>query len=311
MGTPLSNAAAAIPDWGPLLTLEIRRGRTRFPQRPVSGPRFFVGSGESCDLRLGGDGIPALHSLIQINAQQVWVEALAAEPPLLLNGAPTRGEWLRDGDRLTIGQFELLAHLIPVGSLFQEEPARSPLLSVGDLTAELAAIGDEPADVGNLSASDLVERFEHEQALVDEFESNQRAGIEAMLQTIRARQAALAQSEHAPHEPDAAPRRKFRLDAAHASEPPHAPFRPTAESQADAEFLLELERLSEELHDFSRELERRSMRVSQREASYVAAAETLLEAQRHLMAQLEMVVQRVAELQGRDVQPSPPTRAIA
>ena len=73
------------------LTLEICRGRTRFPERPVAGPRFFIGSGEGCDLRLGGDLLPSIHSLIQTRGEGLFLEPIAANPPLLVNGQQTRG----------------------------------------------------------------------------------------------------------------------------------------------------------------------------------------------------------------------------
>src|SRR5579871_217763 len=110
----------------PRLTLEICRGRTRFPQRPVAGPRFFIGSGEGCDLRLGGDILPSIHSLIQTRADGIWLEAVAENPPLLLNGHITKGEWLRDGDLLEIGPFQLVAHVIPVQTQFKQEVAVTP-----------------------------------------------------------------------------------------------------------------------------------------------------------------------------------------
>ena len=46
---------ALVPERAPRMILEICRGLTRFPQRPICGPRFFIGSGPGCDLRLGGE----------------------------------------------------------------------------------------------------------------------------------------------------------------------------------------------------------------------------------------------------------------
>jgi hypothetical protein len=310
MGVPPSGATAALPERAPLLTLEISRGRTRFPQRPVSGARFFVGSGEACDLRLGGTDIPPLHSLIQIKGRQFWIEPVAPEPPLLINGQATQGEWLREGDVLSIGGFQFQTHLIPVSSLFTQRAVPS-ISSAVDLVLEDTDLdADATLDVSTLSASELVDRIEQEQARVEEFEANQRAGAEALLQTLRTRQAASAKRK--PALPvQSINGRSFRWDAAHDSAGLHLPAETFPGTPGDAEYLHELERLSEELNEVSREFESRSMRISQRESSYVAAAEVLLEAQRHLVSQLEAIVLRVAELESRHTQPSSPTRASA
>ena len=60
------------------LVLEICRGRTDHPLRPVQSPRFLIGSSPRCDLRLGGAEIPPLHTLIFVDGADIWVEAMAS-----------------------------------------------------------------------------------------------------------------------------------------------------------------------------------------------------------------------------------------
>src|SRR3712207_3653250 len=55
-----SMGAAQQTEGLPLLYLEVSRGRTGFPLRPVRTPRFLIGSAEACQLRLGGSEMPAL-----------------------------------------------------------------------------------------------------------------------------------------------------------------------------------------------------------------------------------------------------------
>lgn len=157
----------------PRMILEICRGRTRFPQRPISGPRYFIGSGPSCDLRLGGPDFPVLHSLIQTRENGVWFETLADTPAVRINGELTHGEWLRDGDRIEIGAFQFLAHLLPmlppIAVNTQGLPRRMP-------------------QVSEMSASELADRLEDEMIEVEHFETARQAGGHALLQALRRRE---------------------------------------------------------------------------------------------------------------------------
>lgn len=89
-------------DW-----LIVRRGRTRFPRRPLESGRFLIGSGTNCHLQLGG-GLPILHCLL-LRAEEGWaIEAVAPEPPLLVNGIRCRHHTLRAGDAIQIADFEFV-----------------------------------------------------------------------------------------------------------------------------------------------------------------------------------------------------------
>ena len=264
----------------PRMILEICRGRTRFPQRPISGPRFFIGSGAGCDLRLGGSEFPAIHSLIQTRENGVWFETLAAAPTARINGELTNGEWLRDGDRIEIGPFQFLAHSVPL----------LPPVAIVD-----AAAGTLPehalAQVSELSAVELTDRLDVEMNQVERFQKGRQAGAHALLQALRRRQLEPAQS--AMRSIPAVPRA-------------------TASAAAQHEFQADLDRLCKDLEELTSTLERRSETISQREYQFAQAAETLLETQRQLVAQLESALEHAAQLsESREANVKPAIRVSA
>ncbi|MDB5337913.1 MAG: hypothetical protein JWN70_3532 [Planctomycetaceae bacterium] len=267
----------------PRMMLEICRGRTRFPQRPISGPRYFIGSGAGCDLRLGGSDFPAIHSLIQTRENGVWFETLAATPAARINGELTNGEWLRDGDRIEIGAFQFLAHSVPL----------LPPSAIVD--AGRGAFPDQAEEqVSELTATELTDRLDVEMHQVERFQNGRRAGAHALLQALRRRSLEPAQP------------------AARAIPAiPAAPWGATT-AAAQHEFQADLDRLCKDLEELTSTLERRSETISQREFQFAQAAEALLETQRQLVAQLESALEHAAQLsESRDVPMKPAIRVSA
>ena len=286
---------------GPVrLTLEVFRRRSRFPRRPVAGLRYFIGSGGKCDLCLGGEDIPLIHSLIQTRGTHFWIEPIASQPPLLLNGEPTHGEWLREGDRIEIGSFQFVAHVATRGGhaadggLYGQVPVAETLLD--------DAFEPDPA---GMSAAELVELIEQEAAEVEEFAAGQQGGAAALLQSIRSRQSELG-AELASLSSPIHDEQTLRFDMAQAG----LVARARAEV-SDSDLVQDLDRLCSELGTLTEQLERRSTALSQREASYSDAAAQLLDAQGELMRQLETVAQQVTRLKVSEQEPTPPSRAIA
>ncbi len=267
----------------PRMMLEICRGRTRFPQRPISGPRYFIGSGAGCDLRLGGSDFPAIHSLIQTRENGVWFETLAAAPAARINGELTNGEWLRDGDRIEIGAFQFLAHVVPL----------LPPSAIVD--ADTGALPDQmEVQVSELSATELADRLDVEMHQVERFQIGRRAGAHALLQALRRRSLV-------PDQPAA------RAIPAM----PSLPW-PTASAAAQHEFQADLDRLCKDLEELTSTLERRSETISQREFQFAQAAEALLETQRQLVTQLESALEHAAQLsESREVPMKPAIRVSA
>jgi hypothetical protein len=240
-------------DRAPRMVLEICRGLTRFPQRPISGPRFFIGSGPGCDLRLGGEGFPAVHSLIQSRENGVWFEILAAEPLARLNGELTKGEWLRDGDRIEIGAFQFLAHFLP---------KLSPT-AVGVPDAPAARPAEQLAE---LSAAELAERLEVELGDVERFEQGRSAGVRALFQALKQQSRTTESRQHAASIPVVNRTRAAQAESSSISAAPEADFR------------VELDRLCQDLEALTNIFELRSETISHRELQFAQAAESMVEA---------------------------------
>jgi hypothetical protein len=164
----------------PLLTLEVLSGKTRYPARPIHKERFLIGSGARCDLRLGGDRIPQLHSVVIVGIDEVLIERIAPAPPLTLNGQPVAGGVLKHGDTIRIGGFELRA-AIPVRT---PTVAADPLLGpVDEFVTEAERTGVEP----NLSADELVDLIAEALGESDKLRARLEAGADALLDDARRR----------------------------------------------------------------------------------------------------------------------------
>lgn len=267
----------------PFLVLEIRRGRTGYPARPVYTRDFLIGSGPDSDLRLGGEDIPLAHTLLSVNDHEILAQWLGESPSLLVNGKPVQESALRDGDRIEIGRFEFIVHRL-LTELASEESAREPnhnpsesvTIETADLLHLLAQAKDEvPAeDLAELSANELLELLEAEQNSVVEFDDAVAQAEAALLHAVA------EVAENLIEESDA---------------PPHqiAPSTPSD----DAEILDELERVIQQLSGFSSELELRAKRIAAEEATQAEAAELLLDAQRELASQLEQFHKQMSQNQ--------------
>src|SRR5262245_42914389 len=158
------------------LVLEVTKGYTRFPRRPVTHPRFLIGAGSTCDLRLGGEGMPALHSLITVSGREITLEAIAAAPALTVNGRQIQTTLLHDGDIIGVGEVEFLARF---------EAGQTPNGAQMISAPPVAIDADRP--VAELSAAELVDRIEEEEKQVEDFEARQQTGAHALVQAIMGR----------------------------------------------------------------------------------------------------------------------------
>jgi hypothetical protein len=228
-------------------------------------------------MRLGGQEMPPLHSLIFVDGEDIWLEAMAATPELRVNGRTQTSVRLVDGDRIEIGTIELVAH-IPA----QAEKSIQPQESQAELHEERL----EPA-ASELSAKELVERIEAATELVNEFEERQRLGIEAL-------QAAIQQREQ---------------QQASADAPAHAVL-PIANAVPERPGV-DLDSLVVQLAGVVGELEKRSGAEWRREAGYLDAVSTLFETQDRLSRQLEILLRRVAFLNAERSSGREQGRAIA
>ncbi len=164
----------------PLLTLEVLSGKTRYPARPVHKERFLIGSGPRCDLRLGGDRIPLLHSVVIVGLDEILVERIAPAPALTLNGQPVAGGVLKHGDTIRIGGFELRAAIPERTPAVAADPLLAP---VDEFVTEAERSGVEP----NLSADDLVNLIAEALGESDKLRARLEAGADALLDDVRRR----------------------------------------------------------------------------------------------------------------------------
>jgi Inner membrane component of T3SS, cytoplasmic domain len=260
--------------------LEICRGRTEHPLRPIETERFLIGSSPRCDLQLGGAEMPALHSLIVLDGGEMWLEAVAPAPAIEVNGRAESSVQLAHGDRIRIGGFEFLAHV----------PQRSASVSA-PLDEEFGSEAVAEEEVGELSAAELVERIEAATQLVNDFEERQRLGLEAMLNN-----AAQLKRDTASTADDAA-----NEDSILISE---------SADESDNQMVRDLEALVVQLSGVVGQLEKQSGAQWRREVGYFDAVSSLFETQDRLSRQLEILLRRVASLNADRVDRQP-NRAIA
>lgn len=174
-----------------VLILEITRGKTRNPLRPVLSDRFLIGSAAACDLTLAGS-VPSLHSVIVAEDGGYRWESLC-EQSLIHNGRSTRSTLLTDGDTVVVGEIELTARIVDWSTSRQiesQDDSPQPDTPIEDSSPVPSA--------ADMSAAELVDRLEQEIQLVEQFESRRQLGLEALLQAAAKHvPAAEAKSEHA------------------------------------------------------------------------------------------------------------------
>lgn len=164
---------AVIPA-SPTVWVEVCRGKTSFPRRPVLGERFLIGAGSNCHLQLGGQGMPFLHSILTVQGAEITIEAFVNWPELKVNGRPLPSSAVHDNDRIAIGPFEFSVHVEqPQIDSDAEEDLLSPI------PLPLAAEAEE--DLSRLSALQLVERLEEAELDEERLLQRRHDGASALL----------------------------------------------------------------------------------------------------------------------------------
>lgn len=255
----LDNSAHKTASQNPLV-FEITRGRTESPLRPISRDRFLIGAGERCDLRLGGEGMPTVHSVVHIDGEDIWLETLADSPEIRVNGRLTRSAALEPGDELEIGSFELTLHRTS-----SAQPIQAPRLygaSVSEVLAEEELTN--PLDVEELTARQLVDLIDQEEALIEEFEARRKMGAQALMDAVKQRFADVDMEDE-----------------------------PVVEEKATSGQLLgELQAAILSLNEFAQEFEQKTERLSHAETQKVASS--LLDFQQQIVSRLDGVLEKIA-----------------
>lgn len=256
------------------LCLEICRGQTEHPLRPMTrlNDKFLIGGDDDCDLQLGGDDIPALHSFLQFENGGFWIEAVASDPQLFVNQEPVSSCQLRDSDLIAIGQFELIVRIgrehNSTGTIRD-----SQVTSATSLVPPLAFSGNfDRAKVGDLSAEELVDALDHEMELIERFDRRLKLGAGALIDAVQ---------QHR----DRADTQKLQVDS--------------AIDMSRSATVQDLGRAVERLNESFLYFDKRSQNVERREAACLEAAALLLEVQERMAGQLAEIEQKLAELGDR------------
>ncbi len=244
--------------------LEIARGKTTQPVRPISGDRFLIGAGDWCDLCLSGPEMPVLHSVIHLDGENAWIDAVASGLKLRVNDRPTSFAELHAGDRIEIGSFALT---------FKHNSAKAPKVPVIAAYDPIPEdLEDDPeVDLSKLSAAELVDLIEDDMELVEEFERRKRRGTEALLDAVR----------------------RHRSDEVLAHEiAPAKVAGPIAGFERLAQLFNDLESTIASIGTLAKDLEQRSKELNP--AEFSAAAESLLQFQEQVVSRLDEVLEKVA-----------------
>lgn len=124
--------------------LIVANGRSAGQVIPIRGPRFFIGRAEDCHLRPHGDMASRYHCAIIVDDASVVIRELGSKNGTFVNGHRlTHEQFLRDGDRLTVGNLEFEVKL----GVQTTENGASPLEEDSDMpasdTAETCAASEE------------------------------------------------------------------------------------------------------------------------------------------------------------------------
>lgn len=256
-------------------SLEVIHGKTNHPRRPLPQGRLSIGSGRKCWLQLGGAGVPDIHSWLEVGDKEVELYVFEDEPRVQVDGQPVRFALLRGGESLLIGPYEFLIHAEPKPSAQQHFGA--PHLSPEQL-ADIQS--DREQELTEVSAAELVDRLGEEMQFVDRHERGVRSGWKNLLDAV----------QNAPEEQHETAGRNSVV----------------AESSESAALAEDFDRLVAHVEQLTRSLQERTERLSAREAGYGAAAASLLETQRKLSEQMELLI---AALDKQSA--APPHKAIA
>ncbi len=110
---------------GTLACLRIAGDERSFPFRPLGVGQHRIGSSPSCEIRLGEQGVPDVHSVIRLGNATAEITSTCSMPPLLRNGEPCSAAILQHGDLIEVGEFR--AVFLPVRSeaAAEQSPGRS------------------------------------------------------------------------------------------------------------------------------------------------------------------------------------------
>jgi len=125
--------------------LIITRGENAGDEVTVTGPKFFIGRAQECQLRPQSELVSQHHCVIIVEEAFVAVREFGSRNGTLLNGETVRGEReLKDGDRLKVANLEFEVRFgLRIGG--NEEPKTQAVEEAAANT--LAASSDDDLDL--------------------------------------------------------------------------------------------------------------------------------------------------------------------
>lgn len=158
--------------------LRIADSDARFPIRPISEGSFLIGHGSACDLRLGDQEVPALHSILRVTRTSASITMMAERPELFVNGESVPRAVLHDGDLVEIADVRLVFRFV------NEEAVPESLPSVA-MVADEAEAPIELQKAEELTIPDLVTGLEIEFELLRDLQNTSAETMDLLLNAAR------------------------------------------------------------------------------------------------------------------------------
>lgn len=98
----------SVPSAGELI---VQSGRRKGARQPLGVPLTFIGRSRGCDIRLNADGVEPMHCLVVQGPDGLILRDLESTSGSFVNGQRVKTQLLREGDLLTIGQFQFQVRL--------------------------------------------------------------------------------------------------------------------------------------------------------------------------------------------------------
>jgi len=113
--------------------LKVLRGASAGKEVAISGPRFFIGRSEECNLRANSDAISRKHCAIVIEEQDVTIRDLGSRNGTYVNGSRIEGvQKLQMGDQLRVGPLEFLVTHTDETAVKRPKPATAELVEANE-----------------------------------------------------------------------------------------------------------------------------------------------------------------------------------
>lgn len=217
---------------------------------------FTIGCGSNCDLSLAGLHLHRLHSILHVQGHAIWIEAVHPDAMVVVNDEVFRWRALRDGDRLMFDDVQAVVHIGEASIDAAQEQMSADLRKRAEIE-----------DPTLLSAEELCDRIEAEEARVAEFDRGRRIGWEALMAAVS----------------EVIQRGGVRLHG-------DALAAPLAAGALDPQ----LHDLAAQVRQLSETLDERNRTLSAQEALLVESSLQLCETQRRVSRQLDELLERLS-----------------